>query len=57
MIGTTQLVILGVIAFLLFGGVLFKRGLKQIVEAKKEVHKAFNDLETDDSKLESKKDN
>jgi len=43
MIGTTELIIGGVILFLLFGGAIFTRFLKQIMSAKKEVTKAVSE--------------
>ncbi len=37
MIGTTEMIIIGVIIFLLFGGVVFKRLIRQFKEVKDEI--------------------
>lgn len=45
---TTQMVIAGIAVFLLFGSAIFKRFVKQSVEAKKEVSKAIKELSAED---------
>lgn len=45
MISTTQIVIVGIIIFLLFGAAIFKRMFRQVVEAKKEVNKTVKEWE------------
>lgn len=49
MIGTTELIVAGVIVFLLFGGAIFARLTKQVVHAKREATNAVKELTKDES--------
>lgn len=49
MIGTTQLIFIGIAIFILFGGAIFTRFAKQLVTAKKEVNKTIKQLEENEN--------
>lgn len=57
MIGTTEMIIVGVIIFLLFGGVVFKRLIRQFRDVKEEVSKIGEDEPKKKNKKQPSEDN